>query len=689
MKASESKITDFISKADTRFVIPVYQRNYDWTHAQCKQLLNDILAVSKDDDVKSHFLGSIVYIHDGVYTSSEVKELVVIDGQQRLTTITLLYIALYNFAKDIGDERTRDKIQEQYLINKYADDSDKIKLKPAENNDKALKFLLHKHENDEFEQFSRLIENYNYFKENINEDNYQGILDGIQKLHFVEISLDRNNDNPQRIFESLNSTGLDLSEADLIRNYVLMKLERRDQERVYDTYWKYVEQNATNEDTRENKVSDFIRDFLTIKNNKIANKNAVYAEFKKKYQFDNDVEKLEDVLSELKNFSRLYNKLINPKNEKDNDISYQLILIKKLEINTSYPFLMRVYKDYEDKVISKEIFLSALEIVQSLTWKRFIVGLPTNGLNKIFMSLYDSVDQDDYLNSIQTALLKKKGTQKFPNNSEVFSALKDKDMYNIQAKNRSYFFEKFENFDNVEKVDVENNEKITVEHIFPQNPELTWKNNLNSEDYNFIKENYVNTIANLTLSGNNGKLSNKYFTEKRDMNKDGGEQGYKYSRLWLNRDLKDLESWGINEIENRFKSLSERFSKVWKYPTIKLEDIRDSSAEINIFDYKDPTNKVLEYVVFEDEKIVIDSYRSLLALIVKKLFSNKPEAFIDSKLKEILGISTNTENLRTSMKISDQYYIEGNLSAWDVFYRVREVLKKFDMEDDLLIKFEE
>ena len=211
MKANETKIEDFLSSNKTQFVIPVYQRNYDWSTSQCKQLLNDILEVGSTNSMNAHFIGSIVYVHDDVYTASRMKELTIIDGQQRLTTLTLIYLVLHRLAKELKDISLENEIHETYLINKFAQDDEKLKLRPAENNDKALKYLLRNDKNEEFSEFSKLIDNYNYFRSRITEENYQVVLAGLSKLLFVEISLDREKDAPQRIFESLNSTGLELS----------------------------------------------------------------------------------------------------------------------------------------------------------------------------------------------------------------------------------------------------------------------------------------------------------------------------------------------------------------------------------------------------------------------------------------------------------------------------------------------
>ena len=284
MKANETKVEDFLSSNKTQFIIPVYQRNYDWTNKQCKRLLDDILEVGGNNKMSAHFIGSIVYVHDDAYTTARIKELTIIDGQQRLTTITLIYLALCQLAKSMGKKELIDEIMETYLINKYAAEEEKLKLRPTDNNDKALKYLLRNDETEIFPSYSKLVDNFNHFKNNITEENYQILLQGLSKLMFVEILLDKNNDNPQRIFESLNSTGLDLSQADLIRNYILMGLNRRDQNKIYQNYWEVIEKFAKDETSNESKVSDFIRDFLTLENKKIPNKGNVYFEFKDKYR---------------------------------------------------------------------------------------------------------------------------------------------------------------------------------------------------------------------------------------------------------------------------------------------------------------------------------------------------------------------------------------------------------------------
>lgn len=688
MKATETVFKNFLTQNKTQFVIPVYQRNYDWTTAECKQLLEDIIEVgNKTSNDDTHFIGSIVFIHDGVYTSSDVKQLVIIDGQQRLTTMTLLYLALYRFALANSMDEKAAEINETILINRFVkEDSSKLKLKQTDVNAKAFRYLMSDNKPSDYTEYSRIIDNYNHFFNALDKDNYSTIIEGLNRLLFVEISLERGKDDPQRIFESLNSTGLELSQADLIRNYILMGLEPREQVRVFENYWEIIENNAKIENSQESKVSELIRDYLTLINKKIPNKSKVYEEFKTRFK-KRDVDFYQNTLQTIKQYSVIYNKLLNPSNESDVEIQRELRSIKQLEINVSYPFLLPIYDDYITNDIDKNTFIEVLRLIQSYTWRRFIVGLPTNALNKIFMTLYTDVDRSNYLKSIEKALIKKRSSQRFPNNIEIEAALRDKDLYNTQAKNKLYYFEQMEHYKNPEKVDLSSAE-ITIEHIFPQNPDTKWKTDITEVDYKLFSEKYLNTIANLTLSGNNLALGNKSFSEKRDMNKDEGRQGYAYSNLWMNEGLKTKEVWNIEELEERFKLLYKRYTSIWKYPSITITEDNDN-VEYTLFDAPEPKHKKLEYYTYKDELIVTKEFSKMYNHIITDLFTESPSKFLLTDLKEALGLTTDKDKPRSAYAINDTYYIEVNTDSNSKFSKLKKVLTAFELEDELVIKYEE
>ena len=682
MKANELPIITFLQAVNVQFVIPVYQRNYDWKNAECKELLNDIISVETENR-GTHFIGSIVFVHEGTYSTSEVKELVIIDGQQRLTTINILYVALYRFAKENSKIQDADRLYNMFLTNQYVqNESSKLKLKQTDTNSLAFKAIMLGTQN-EFSTYSNVIENYNYFRSRINEENFDLILRGLNRLIFVEISLERDKDDPQRIFESLNSTGLDLSQSDLIRNFILMDLPPKDQNRIFETIWNPIEENAKDIVKQSSLVSEFIRDFLTLRNKKIPNKNKVYAEFKSLYS-----NKKEDTyhqeLENIKSLSVHYKKLVNPSTVSDASIRKELEYINRLEINVAYPFLLQVFEDADNGLLSKEDLIKVLKLIQSYAWRRFVVGLPTNALNKIFMSLYAEVDTEEYYDSVAKVLLKKKGSAKFPTNEDIKTALKDKDLYNTQPKNRNYLFEMLENYNNREFVNT-NNENITIEHIFPKNPNEVWSTDLSSEEYFLFKEKYVNTIGNLTLSGNNGSLSNKSFSAKKEMNKDGGEQGYTFSRLWLNTYLKSLDSWNITNYEERLTIIYERFLKIWEYPDVIIMDSDDASDEQNIFDADSPKNKKLEYYIFENTKVIENTVIQMYVDVIRNLYAKNSQLLVNNQ--DIFKITRNASDFRSSQIITNGWFVEANIDSNNKFSSLKRLLTLFEMEEELYIKY--
>jgi uncharacterized protein with ParB-like and HNH nuclease domain len=681
MKANELQINNFLQAPNVQFVIPVYQRNYDWKNTECKELLNDIISVETENR-GTHFIGSIVFVHEGTYSTSEVKELVIIDGQQRLTTINILYVALYRFAKETNRTQDAERLYNMFLTNQYAkNESSKLKLKQTDVNFFAFKAIILGTEK-EYTTYSNVTENYNFFRSCINEENFDTILSGLNRLIFVEISLERDKDDPQRIFESLNSTGLDLSQSDLIRNFILMDLPPKDQNRIYETIWNPIEENAKDIVKQSSLVSDFIRDYLTLRNKKIPNKNKVYAEFKSLYP-DKKRDAYHQELEKIKSLSVHYKKLVNPNVVSDSSIRRELEYINRLEINVAYPFLLQVFEDVENGIIGKDELIKILKLIQSYAWRRFIVGLPTNALNKIFMSLYGEVETDEYYESIARVLLKKKGSAKFPTDEDLKTALKDKDLYNTQPKNRNYLFEMLENYNNREYVNT-NNEQITIEHIFPRNPNDEWSSSLSSEEYFLFKEKHLNTIGNLTLSGNNGALSNKSFLDKKEMNKDGNEQGYNYSRLWLNTYLKTLDNWDVSKYEERLNIIYDRFLKIWEYPNVIIPE-NDESEEQNIFDTESPRNKKLEYYVFENTRVDEDTISRMYINVIKNLYEKNSQLLVSNQ--EVFKITRDINDFRTPFEIFNGWYVETNMDSNSKFSVLKRLLSLFGMEEELYIKY--
>ena len=559
MKASERKITKLFSESDTVFSIPVYQRDYNWQEKQCQRLFKDILQTGKNEKVSSYFLGSIVYIHDGIYGVGE-KEFHVIDGQQRMTTLTLLFLAIYFKLKGTILAKDADKIYNQYVVNPYSEKEIKLKLLPPEENLYILNKISHNKFNElEVFQDRNMLKNYLFFEkelENLSFDDMKHLSNGIEKLIYIDIALEKGKDDPQKIFESLNSTGLDLSQGDLIRNYILMDLERGEQNRIYKEIWIPIENNCKVSDGSEitSYVSDFIRDYLTLKTEKISSKPKVFETFKAYYEKEND-EKLED----MKKYSEAYSYIIKPSLEKDRDIQRELDYLKSLDKTVINTFLIGILKDYKDNILEKDELLNILILLQSYLWRRYITEKPTNALNKIFQGMYGKISRSgNYYENLVDILM----AEDFPTDEELESALKLKNVYKDKEK-LNYVFKKLENYNHNELIDFEN-EKITIEHIFPQKPNKAWKENYSDNELEQMIS-FKDTISNLTLTGSNSNLSNKAFHEKRD----DEVHGYRNSKLYMNKYLGRLEEWNLLSMEARFESLYDDIIKIWKRPEDK------------------------------------------------------------------------------------------------------------------------
>ncbi|WP_120826545.1 DUF262 and DUF1524 domain-containing protein [Helicobacter pylori] len=562
MKADAMKLLDFIGKSqEKQFVIPIYQRVYSWEKEQCKQLWDDIIKTGGNDQIEGHFIGSIVFVHDGIYTTN-YNELLIIDGQQRLTTITLLFIALRDHLNDEDEfleKFSRQKIQNRYLINSDKDGDKKFRLILSESDRDTLLSLIDKDRRKPSEPSLKIMENFKLFEEWIrkNTDKLETIFKGLDKLMVVEISLERGKDNPQLIFESMNSTGKDLTQTDLIRNYILMGLEPEKQEIFYKKYWRAMEEDFKQNETLFNR---FVRHYLTIKTREIPNINKVYEAFKR-YQQERGIE-TEALLQDLQKYCGFFCQIVFKK-EADKDLNKALSFLVDLEMDVIYPLLLELYSDYSDGVLSKQDFIPIIALIESYICRRAVCGLGTNSLNKVFPSFIKKINKDQYLESIEVHFLSlEKTTGKFPKDSDFRDSLITIDFYHF--KKNQYFFERLENFDTKEPV---NTQECTTEHIMPQTLNLEWERDL-GENFQAIHEKYLHTIGNLTLTGYNKEYSNNSFQEKRDM-----EKGFKQSPLRLNQSLKDLESFGEKEIEKRANDLADWALKIWTYPKLDAETL--------------------------------------------------------------------------------------------------------------------
>ncbi len=612
MKATEVNFLKFL-KQPNQFVIPIYQRTYSWTLKQCQQLWSDILRAA-DEEVSGHFIGSIVYIEGGLYQVASVPQLLVIDGQQRLTTLSLLLSALGKIIDelDVAIDTTRKKMESYFLFNNEEEGNDRYKLLLTQS-DRETFIRLIEDRDLSTEPSRRILENYQYFESQLRrqDTNLGDIYRGISKLIIVNISLERDRDNPQLIFESLNSTGLDLSQADLIRNYVLMGLPPKEQEKVYKHYWYPMEQ-LFDRDAQSVLFDRFIRDYLTIKSRSgsIPNIRDVYTSFKSYIQRQKDMS-ITDIMADVYRCANNYAKLMFEE-EVDTEIKQVLKDINTLKVDVAYPFLLEVYEDFSQNLIARQDFIGILKLVESYVFRRAICGLPTNSMNKTFATLSREIDRDSYLESVERAFYQKDAYRRFPDDEEFRREFVVKDIYNFRS--RSYLLRKLENYKrSKELVETDN---YTIEHILPQNPKLSieWQTQL-GENWKEIQAKYLHTIGNLTLTGYNAEYSDRPFQEKRDM-----EQGFKVSPLFLNQGLASLQQWTEKEIEERATELSNWAIAIWTYPTVAVtsQEINVQSILKDIFPTQSDLDAAKGYVQEVVDLVGYDKIEHILAITYRQ-----------------------------------------------------------------------
>lgn len=563
----------FEENQNNQFVIPIYQRVYSWKKEQCKQLWDDIIKIGGNDKMNGHFIGSILYMLDGNTPSSP---LLIIDGQQRLTTIMLLFIALRNHLSDevkILEKFSRKEIENRYLINSNKDGDKKFKLILSKSYKDTLLSLIDENKRKPSEPSVKIMENFKLFEKWISENTgkLETIFKGLEKLMIVWIALDKGKDDPQLIFESMNSKGIELTQTDLIRNYIIMETETEEKQKdFYNGYWRAMEEDFKQNETLFNR---FVRHYLTIKTGKIPNEKRVYEAFKD-YQQKEGIE-IEGLLKDLQKYCGYFCQIAFKK-EADKDLSKALSFLVDLEMDVVYPLLLELYSDYSDGVLSKQDFIPIIALTESYLCRRAVCGLGTNSLNKIFPSFTKKIDKDQYLESMKVHFLSlEKTTGKFPKDSEFKDSLITIDFYKLQKT--KYFLERLENFDTKEPVDTQ---KCDTEHIMPKTLTPEWQKDL-GENFKAIHEKYLHTIGNLTLTGYNSEYSNNSFQEKRDM-----KNGFKQSSLKLNQGLKDLEVFGEKEIEKRANDLADWALKIWTYPILEAETLEKykSKKEKKVYD---------------------------------------------------------------------------------------------------------
>lgn len=570
MKATEANLLKFLKKSP-QFVIPIYQRNYSWLPDECRQLWADLLRAGRNDGVAAHFIGSIVYVERALSTVTSQEAMLVIDGQQRLTTSSLLIAALANHIEqaDLGEPLegfSARKLRNYYLLNPDEEGERHFKLLLAET-DRATLLAILQATPAPAEASTRIVENFRIFQDLIKEHAAElvAVCKGIAKPTIVDVSLDRSQDNPQLIFESMNSTGRELSQADLIRNFILMGLEPKLQTELYKNYWRPMEKGF-GQAAYAVHFDAFMRHYLTTKTGEIPNVREVYTAFKAYARARTGDTR--DLVADIYAFATYYCAMALGE-ETDADLKQAFHDLRELKVDVAYPFLLDAYHDYRQHRLSADELLSIVRLVESYVFRRAICAIPTNSMNKTFAGLSRTLKKDRYLESVQAALLLLPSYRRFPADEEFAREIKNRDLYNFRS--RSFWLRRLENHGRKERVLTE---EYTIEHILPQNEALSaaWQAELGS-GWQEVQAKYLHTLGNLTLTGYNSEYSDHPFAFKRDTvtDKAGNPIGLAHSPLKLNRGMAQVPVWNEAAIQARADRLATEATKVWQAPALAAD----------------------------------------------------------------------------------------------------------------------
>lgn len=567
MDARKGNIFEILN-GNKQFLIPVYQRYYSWDIEQCRRLWNDIVDMQKRNKA-GHFVGSIVNIAEQAMPTG-VQKYMIIDGQQRMTTLTLLLLALRDYAIQHPEDTTINyrRIDNMLLKNEYEVGDERYKLLLTETDRDILIRLVESKPIPDGTK-SRLIDNYKFFSGKIADRDLQPaeIYESIGKLQIVNITLDRTMDDAQAIFESLNSTGKELSESDLIRNYVLMGLEPSEQTYVYEHLWRPMEQLFVYE-TQDSVMDSFFRHYLTMKLTRIPKQGRVYEEFKL-YHLNCEFGTIRELCQDLLNYAKFYTDIVFKRsNNAELKRLYEDIVDLRMEV--SYPFLLKVHNDCAEGTITEDNLKEILRLCISYVLRRSICDIPTNSMNKTFATLRNSIRPDDYMNSVKAFFVLQDTYKEFPDNDKFMAAFMSRDIYTMRARN--YILSRLENFGNKAPIIIEN---YTIEHIMPQNTSLSpeWQHDL-GVNWKEIQKTYIHTIGNLTLTAYNSEMSDRPFMDK--MNMPGG---FKESALRLNVYLVKLTEWNEDHIKERAQQLAAKAVQIWPYPSLTNAELAPYTAE--------------------------------------------------------------------------------------------------------------
>lgn len=689
MKGTENKFIHFLLGFQKRFIIPVYQRKYSWKIDHCRQLYDDLVKTIRFDR-PNHFFGSMVSFQG---PEEGKDDYLIIDGQQRITTVSLLILAMYKqiLAGQVSpkDEILSTKLYDEYLVDKYVTEKQCVKLQLIKEDQEA--FLKLFGDKSGYIRSSNLTINFEYFLDRIvhQEIDIDALYEAISRLEIIDIIL-KEGDNPQLIFESLNSTGLALSEGDKIRNYLLMNQTPSKQAHYYDNYWKEIE-IATLDDKGINLM---FRDYLSIKQQRIPRLEDVYFRFRDYHEsIVREDEDHESQFKEILRYAKWFGYLLDASSPWDelNKIIYRL---NRLRVVVARPFMLEVLRIEEEGLIDSEKVIQTFAIIESYVYRRYICDVPTNALNKIFLSLNREIERFDgtlnnYVEKLKYALSRKRGSGRFPDNIEFKEVLSTKNVYNLRGEGKQYLFERLENYDTLETKDVwAHLEKGTysIEHIMPQTLSKEWEDAL-GDDYDRIHNTWLHRLANLTLTAYNTKYSNNVFGQKRDM-----KNGFRVSGLRINQWIGEQEKWEEVELEQRSSILTEQALEIW--PPF-LTDYLPPEVPLNLVSLADEdykfTGTVLEKYSFMGKERTVESWADMYQQVLKQLHdmdrtvlsSMSFDYYQDAETAS--HFSTSETAFRISRMIDESIYVRVSTSTKSKIRMLRKLFLLFDVDLDELV----
>lgn len=660
MKAVDTHLLTLLKKSN-QFIVPIYQRLYSWQEPECEQLWTDILRAGSNPALGAHFTGSIVYVTQGAANIVAAEPHLIIDGQQRVTTVTILLSALADHLATLPDTEREpvdgfspNKIRNRFLLNADEDDERRFKLLLTQA-DKAALLALVKGAPIPTETVSRVAENDRWFREKLADPTLDlvALCRGLDKLVVVDVQLETGVDNPQLVFEAMNSTGKRLSQADLIRNFVLMDLPTKQQTDLYTDYWRPMELEFRG--SADSQFDEFVRHYLTVRTGEIPRLRDIYEAFKDYSAVQQSAgEEVSSLVVEMREYARRYCALALGQ-EKDARLSVVFRDLGEIKADVVYPFLLEVYTDYDSGLLSVDAFVQIVRVVTSYVFRRAVCRRPTNSLNKTFAGLAHGIDKSDYVSSVEASLVGLKSYRAFPTDAEFAAALLTGDLYNFRR--RSYLFRQLENHGKKEHVTVEN---YTIEHILPQNENLSqeWRDDL-GENWKEVQEKYLHTLGNLTLTGYNSEYSDRPFQTKRDM-----KGGFRESPVGLNAGLKDVETWGESQIVDRGRKLAGQAVAIWTRPVVSEERLAEARKhrkrpEYGIEDHPHllPASRRALFERFSDEVLALDP--ELTREFRKHYVAFKAET-------NVVDVVPQRARLRLSLNIPIESLHDERGLAWDV-----------------------